>query len=93
MKSSSGQAARLEQAIHAHGAYAHVRVHCQRGALYVASGDTDPIARLVPTTGQEYALFFRNRSGRWEPMPVMGSVPEIAKPLVEILGPYLDSWN
>ena len=93
MKQELQDAQLLEQAIREQGAYDHVSVRFHRRALYVHAGSDDPIARLTPTALGQYGLHFHSHTGRWEPMPLSGKVPDIAKEIIEILGPYLERWN
>jgi hypothetical protein len=83
-------AERLTQAIRALGNYSHVTVRSGRTHLNLYAGHDDPVARFTPLGNGRYGLSFRTHTGRWEPMPFMGDVPEIAKALVTALAPYLE---
>jgi len=51
--------------------------------------DDEIIARAEKTGSAHYALAFRNHTGRWEPMPVQGTLAEVAVGAIETLAPYL----
>lgn len=90
-------ASRLEKLLHERGDYGHVRIHARADHLLVEveprDGQRYVIARATPLGGGRYGLCFRSHTGRWEPMPVSGSLEEIADGLTGPLGPYLDSIN
>lgn len=79
------------------GDYGHVAVRVARGHLVIelCADDASPqvLARASPLGGGAFGLSFRNHSGRWEPMPVVGSLEEVADSTVALLGPYLDPRN
>jgi len=83
-------AERLTQAIHALGNYSHVTVRPGRAHLNIYAGHYDPVARFTPLGFGRYGLSFHTHTGRWEPMPFTGDVPEITKALVSALAPYLE---
>ena len=83
-------AERLTQAIHALGNYSHVTVRPGRTHLNIYAGHDEPVARFTPLDGGRYGLSFHAHTGRWEPMPFMGDLPEITEALVTALGPYLE---
>jgi len=85
-------ARRLEEAIHLQGAFDHVHARALRGNLNVYN-DEDPVARLTPLSPEAYALSFRRHTGRWEPMPFVGTLDEMATTLVATLEPYLQRWD
>jgi hypothetical protein len=82
-------ASRLCEAIRALGDYSHVTVRPLRGHLYVYAGHEDPVARLTPLNQDQYGLSFHAHTGRWEPMPFAGDIPQLARDLVDSLGIYL----
>ncbi len=86
------EAARLEAAIHALGNYRHVTVEAARGFLYVHADD-EPVARLTHIAGDQYGLSFHQHSGRWEPTPFTGDLPQLAGALVTEFGAYLASYD
>ena len=51
--------------------------------LNIYPDEYEPVARLSPLGGGEYSLSFHKHTGRWEP----------AQDLVNILVPYLQSWD
>ena len=81
----------LEQAIHSLGDYSHVTVRAGRSHLNVHVGDEDPVARFSPLGAGRYGLSFHTHTGRWELMPFMGDIRQIAESLVSALGPFLVS--
>jgi hypothetical protein len=82
-------ALRLEQAIHSLGDYSHVTVRTGRAHLNIHAGDEEPVARFTPLGAGLYGLSFHSHTGRWQPMPFTGNVPQIAQALVSALGPFL----
>jgi hypothetical protein len=87
----------LEQIIRTRGKYAHVHVRPQAGHLNIEAegvqGTRVITARATPLDATEYGLSFRKYTGQWEPMPVSGSLEQIAEGMIELLGPYLDRAN
>lgn len=87
----------LQELIRRRGSYDHVGVKPRAGHLIIEVADPDGeswvVARATPLGGTEYGLSFRTSSGRWEPMPVSGSLEENAEGVVGLLGPYLDPAN
>lgn len=86
---SEQEANELSRAIHALGDFAHVTVRPVRGHLHIFVGDEEPVARLTPLPGGHFGLSFHSHSGRWEPMPVVGDLAQVAHDLVHALGIYL----
>lgn len=90
-------AAALQAIIRAKGKYAHVRVRPRGEHLNIEREDEDGtvviVARATPIAGNEYGLSFRTHTGRWEPMPVSGTMEQITEGLLDLLGPYLDRAN
>jgi hypothetical protein len=91
------QARKLESLVRARGGFEHVQVQSRGGHLLVKAAATDGtsqlVARATRLAGREYGLSFRTHTGRWEPMPVSGSLEAIAEGLTGFLGPYLDAGN
>ncbi len=79
------------------GPYDHVNVRPRAGHLIIdvidPDGDSSTVARATPLGGTAHGLSFQTSGGRWEPMPVSGSLEEIAAGVVGLLGPYLDPAN
>jgi len=98
MKSSYPGAAalRLQELIRQKGQYAHVEVRSRSQHLIVEVVlDTrrEPVARATAINPQEYGLSFRSHTCRWEPLPVVGTLEEIARGITEELGAYIDPAN
>ena len=95
--SLDADAERLESLVRARGAYAHVGVRAARGHLLVENrsvpADPEVVARATPVGAGDYGLSFRTNAGRWEPMPVAGTLADVAAATVELLGPYLDPYG
>lgn len=51
------------------------------------------VARLTELGRNRYGAAFRSHSGRWEPLPGMGSLDEMAHVIVTLLQPYLQPDN
>ncbi len=56
-------------------------------------GDAYPVARLTRLEPGQYGLGFRLHTGRWDPMPVEGSLEEVATFAAKMLAPHFDSFN
>ena len=87
----------LESLVRARGDYAHVAVRAARDHLLIenrsAPSDPEVVARATPLGGASYGLSFRTHTGRWEPMPVAGSLADVAAATVKLLGPYLAPYD
>jgi hypothetical protein len=90
---TSADEERLRRGIHALGDYAHVEVHAIREHLDIGPAPDDPVARATPLGGGQYGLSFHSHTGRWERMPVVGNLDEIAQAAVDMLGPHLTRWD
>lgn len=90
-------ASSLQDLVRRRGTYGHVRVQARAGRLNIETADGDGqtslVARATPLGGSQYGLSFRTSGGRWEPMPVSGTLEEIAQSVIDLLGPYLDPAN
>lgn len=88
------QAQRLERLVRAKGDFEQVCVQSRGEHLLIqvmgADGTSEVIARATREVGRDYGLSFRTTNGRWEPMPVSGTLEAIAEGLTGLLGPYLD---
>lgn len=91
-KATIADAEILERGIQQTSQFAHVRVRLTRGQLDVCPND-EPVARATPLGGGEYGLSFRSHTGKWERMPISGTLSDLAKDVVDALGPYLEKWN
>lgn len=86
---SSHDADTLHRVLQPLGAYAHLSVRAERGHLNIRVDDGDPVARLTPLGADHYGLSFHSHTGRWEPLPFVGDLAQLAHALVTALGPYL----
>ncbi len=84
----SDAALSLQRQIQAHEEFSHVTVTARGRQLQIRS-DEELIARVEQTGSAHYALAFRAHTGHWEPMPVQGTLAEIAVGIVDTLGPHL----
>jgi hypothetical protein len=84
----SESAAGLQSHIRAQGDFSHVTVTARGRQLHIRVAD-EIIARVEGAGSTYFSLAFRNHSGHWEPMPVHGSLAEVARGAVEALAPYL----
>lgn len=57
--------------------------------------DEEPtvVARLTELGRSRYGAAFRSHSGRWEPLPGIGTLDEMAEVVVTLLQPYLQPDN
>ena len=92
LKATTTDAEILERGIHQTSQFAHVRVRLTRGQLEICPDD-EPVARATPLGAGEYGLSFRSHTGKWERMPITGPLDDLAKAVVDTLGPYLEKWN
>ena len=87
----------LQDLLRARGDHDHVAVRAARGHLVIElqadDAPPDTLARASPLGGGDFGLSFRSHTGRWDPMPVVGSLEEVADGAVSLLGPYLDPQN
>lgn len=83
----------LRRAIHALGDYGHVSVRAARGHLTIFVDDGAPVARATPLGTGQFGLSFHTHTGRWEPMPVVANLTQLAHDLVGVLGPYLQRFD
>ena len=61
--------------------------------LLVEKDSNETIARLTEIRPNSYAAFFYTHTGRWERLPGDGSLTDMAKFVVDSLGPYFDPLN
>jgi hypothetical protein len=78
--------------------YRHVDVRPHGQHLIVEllhDSEREPVARATRLDAQGYAygLSFRTHTDTWEPMPITGTLEEIARALTQELGAYLDPAN
>ena len=86
-------AVRLQALIRARGDYTHVGVRAHGAQLIVEVHDGDepyPVARLTSLGAGEFGLSFHRHTGRWEPMPFVGPLEDVADDLIACLAPYLE---
>jgi len=57
--------------------------------LMAEDGEVDTVARLTAQGNNTYGAAFRPHSGRWEPLPGVGPLKEMAELVTTLLGPYL----
>lgn len=50
----------------------------------------DTIARITQQAHHAYSSAFRSHTGRWEPLPGIGTLAETAELVVSLLAPYFD---
>ena len=93
----SFEAVSLQEKLRQQGDYGHVSVHPRAGHLNIEVEDSEGlrsiVARATSLGAREYGLSFRTSSGKWEPMPVAGSLEDVAKGVVDLLTPFLDRSN
>jgi len=59
----------------------------------VCNDEVFPVARLTRLEPGQYGLGFRLHTGRWDPMPVEGSLEEVARFAAQMLAPHFDPSN
>jgi hypothetical protein len=70
---------------------ARVRPYGKHLLIQVQRDDSlDTVARLTESARDSYTAAFRSHSGRWEPLPVAGSMHNVTAAVVSMLAPYLD---
>ena len=72
-------------AVRAHGPHLHIR-------LVEADLET-VVARLTEIRAGTFAAAYRNHAGRWEPLPGVGHLEQVAQIVVDCLAPYLESLD
>ena len=81
-------AKQVERLIRERGDYDHVFVRPYGSHLIVESRDEQgalPIARLTYLGGDQFEFAFHRHTGRWEPMPFMGSLQAVTDDLIDTL--------
>jgi hypothetical protein len=56
----------------------------------LSGGETYPVARLTSIEPGRYGLAFRLHTGRWDPLPLHGTLEEVASGAAQMLAPHLD---
>lgn len=90
---ADAEACRLQQLMSEHLDHDAVRVRPYGQHLVMdmaGDGDPYPVARLTRLEPGQYGLGFRLHTGRWDPMPVSGSLEEVARFAAQMLAPYFD---
>ncbi len=86
----------FQSIIRTKGDYSHVCVRPKGAHLNVEVADGQKTRRIVvratPIGAGDYGLSFRTHAGRWEPMPVMGTMQEVADGHILCLKPFLDPF-
>ena len=59
--------------------------------LPAADGTEETIARATEVGRDQFTAYFRNHAQKWEPLPIWGTLPEVADGIADLLGPYLVS--
>jgi len=93
---AEGEARRLQQLMSDHLDHDAVKVRPYGQHLVmdmVCDGDAYPVARLTRLEPGLYGLGFRLHTGRWDPMPVEGSLEEVASCAAQMLAPHFDPSN
>lgn len=84
------EARKLQELLSAHLGHTAVKVRPYGQHLVmdmINDDDPYPVARLTRLSPNLYGLSFRRHTGRWESMPVEGSLEEAAKGAVQMLTP------
>ena len=58
--------------------------------LIEEDGTAETIARLTQIRPNLFGAAFRTHKGRWEPLPLEGSLLEVGELVVDMLRPYFD---
>jgi hypothetical protein len=73
---------------------ATVRPYGQHLLIEVGADETTyTVARFTRLGPRRYGLAFRRHTGRWEPLPVDGTLEEVADSAVVLLAPYFEPEN
>jgi len=87
------EARRLQQLMSEHLGHDAVQVRPYGQHLVmdiVCDDDAHPVARLTRLEQGRYGLGFRLHTGRWDPMPLEGSLEEVATGTAQMLASHLD---
>jgi len=90
------QAQQLQTMIRSRGDYEHIRVRPRAGHLVIECEEklgTHPVARLTPLGGGQFGLSYCNHTGKWEPMPFSGPMPQVVEDMISALAPYLARYD
>ena len=61
--------------------------------LPATGGSHEVIARATEVGRNQFTAYFRNHAQKWEPLPIWGTLPEVAKGMADLLGPYFTQTN
>jgi len=87
----------LEQHLHSSPGLEHLLVHKRGNHLYIAHPGSieapdqlDPVLRLTHIGSLRYGLSIRLHTGRWEPVPLNGTMEDVLMAAVKMFGPWLE---
>jgi hypothetical protein len=68
-----------------------VRTYGQHLVLEAVCADaTEPVARLTRLEQGRYGLSFRQHTGRWEPVPLAGTLEDVAAGAAQLFAAYFE---
>jgi hypothetical protein len=86
----------VREKLYSLGDFAHLIVYRAGDHLFIAhagppdaSDDVDPVLRITHAGNWRFGLSLRRPSGRWEPVPIAGSMFEVIADAVRTFGPWL----
>jgi hypothetical protein len=78
------------------GQFAHLTVFLQGDHVFIAHrgppdapDDVDPVLRISHVGHWRFGLSLRRSDGRWEPVPIAGTMSEVVAEAVRTFGPWL----
>jgi hypothetical protein len=90
---AEAEASELQELLSDHLGHDEVQVRPYGQHLVVEALRDDgpePVARLTRLDHGRYGLSFRQHTGRWEQVPLAGTLEEVAKGAAQMLAPYFD---
>jgi len=90
---AEAEASKLQELMSDHLGHDEVKVrpYGQHLVLEAVCGDTsEPVVRLTRLEQSRYGLSFRQHTGRWEPVPLAGTLEEVADGAAHLFAAYFD---
>jgi hypothetical protein len=84
---------RLQEVLRKQGSHPETVVQPRGTHLNISlpdgEGGTYVVARATALSQNRYGASFRTSGGRWEPLPIEDTLDNVAKEIVDMLGPYV----
>lgn len=90
---AEAEASKLQELMSDHLGHEQIKVRPNGQHLVleaVCDDATEPVARLTRLGQSRYGLSFRQHTGRWEPVPLSGTLEEVADGAAQLFAAYFD---